>query len=164
MATAIENNNSIDPGDNNNKRKNTLEDCAFTEQHSNFLERTRLFTKKRKGWEGKKKPEINLQGNGTTASEQKVHNKMVKEFYKGVKLRVLDDDDVMTYKSYSKRGGDSWKYSFGQLFTCPYCYQSYTSWKKHGPVCTEDFKKNPDKVSTKTEEELFEEFELELGL
>lgn len=168
--TALENNDSITIAVDVNKKPgsvHTLDDCAFTEQHSMFLQHTRLFTKKRKGWQGKKKPEIKLQGNGTSAGEQRVHNKLMKEFYKGVKVNTdsRDDDDIRSFKSYKKTGAEQWKYSHGCLFTCPYCYQSYNYWKKHEPVCTQEYHSNPFATKTqKTEEDVWREFELELGL
>lgn len=145
-------------------KKHTLDDCCFTEQMSDFLGHTRLYTKDQKDWVGKKRPSIEskITNKETTAQQQRIHNQVIKDFYKSVKSSGRDDGELVTYKKQKK---DSWRYANKCLFTCPYCYESYTYWKKHERTCTQEFKKNPDAINKNTkEDDQWLEFELEIGL
>lgn len=94
---------------------------SFTEQHANFLERTRLFTKEPKDWEGKKKPDVasTLDPRSSTAIMQTQHNKIMQEFFKTVKF------------SHNNKYGEKKE----TLFTCPYCCEFYNYWNEHQYTC-----------------------------
>lgn len=98
-----------------------------------FIEGLRI-TKKRKNWEGKKKPDM-----GDTP-----HEKLISQFFKENPIFKMRSSGDRKYKSKnmkpdwltdSESEDENGLGTESGFFQCIYCAESYNYWKKHEKVC-----------------------------
>lgn len=111
---------------------------GLNEAESRVLEHTRVSTKKRKNWQGSRKPRIDPYDDSKFNSEEEQKKALeeqgkilMKEFWKTVRFPKTkktnrpewDQDDAEV------------KGNVINFFTCPYCGEDYAKWKHHEKKC-----------------------------
>ncbi len=133
---------------------------SFSEQEAVFLSRTRMFTKKKKDWTGKKKNpnlpknpledtlhHIEWQAVATLTEEEEndLEHKIEQEMQAEVQKRVRSSKPKKRKTSHRGGGyeevlevsqvGDDCFVGFKNFFGCPYCGDAYTRWMDHKKIC-----------------------------
>lgn len=116
----------------------------MNENRMAFLKGSRLFTKKKKNWKGKKKPQPveSPQPAVVEHNEQQEYSNAIKQFFGTVRLKQthlvkkpiwVDEEDCILDKAIKKNHG---------IFICNLCCKYYNDWNLH--VC--DFEEEEEKT------------------
>ncbi len=99
----------------------------FTESHAEFVARTRLFTKKRKNWQKRKKPE-HMKAEQREIDMEKELNRTFKTILGKKAKKENPYADMLDIKDIP----------LNEFFYCPYCYEFYNPpWESgHGLTCS----------------------------
>jgi hypothetical protein len=105
---------------------------AWNIAHDRFMHTTRMFTKKRKNWQGRKKPEKLKQNEQDLEKPEIPYNSQFNKYNQqeydnvttkyGVDIPTLDDSGIEWFNN-------------SKLFNCQDCGKSYFNWCDHKKIC-----------------------------